>query len=83
MMVLLTCPKFLLCGPHFHCSPGVDLCPSKCKMFPKRKHLNIKISLGDKTFGKTRSSWFNSALRDDEAVCWVSIGHYEALAVGN
>ena len=31
----------------------------------------------------TRSSWFNCALRDDEAVCWVSIGHYEALAVGN
>ena len=32
---------------------------------------------------ETRSSWFNCALRDDEAVCWVSIGHYEALAVGN
>ena len=32
---------------------------------------------------KTRSSWFNCALRDDEALCWVSIGHYEALAVGN
>ena len=32
---------------------------------------------------QTRSTWFNCALRDDEAVCWVSIGHYEALAVGN
>ena len=32
---------------------------------------------------KTRSSWFNCALRDDEAVCWVSIGYCEALAVGN
>ena len=31
----------------------------------------------------TRSSWFNCALRDDEAVCWVSIGYCEALAVGN
>ena len=31
----------------------------------------------------TRSSWFNCALRDDEAVYWVSIGHYEAVAVGN
>ena len=31
----------------------------------------------------TRSSWFNCVLRDDEALCWVSIGHYEALAVGN
>ena len=31
----------------------------------------------------TRSSWLNCALRDDEAVNWVSIGHYEAVAVGN
>ena len=28
-------------------------------------------------------SWINCALRDDEAVYWVSIGHYEAVAVGN
>ena len=32
---------------------------------------------------ETRSSWLNCALRDDEAVYWVSIGHYEAEAVGN
>ena len=32
---------------------------------------------------KTRSSWLNCALRDDEAVYWVSIGHYEEVAVGN
>ena len=32
---------------------------------------------------QTRSTWFNCALRDDEAVCWVSIGYFEALAVGN
>ena len=32
---------------------------------------------------KTRSSWLNCALRDDEAVYWVSIGHYEAVGVGN
>ena len=31
----------------------------------------------------TRSSWLNCALRDDEAVYWVSVGHYEAVAVGN
>ena len=31
----------------------------------------------------TRSSWLNCALRDDEAVYWLSIGHYEAVAVGN
>ena len=29
---------------------------------------------------KTRSSWLNCALRDNEAVFWVSIGHYEAVA---
>ena len=28
----------------------------------------------------TRSSWLNCVLRDDEAVNWVSIGHYEAVA---
>ena len=32
---------------------------------------------------KTRSSWLNCVLRDDEAVYWVSIGHYESVAVGN
>ena len=30
-----------------------------------------------------RSSWLNCALRDDEAVYWVIIGHYEAVEVGN
>ena len=30
---------------------------------------------------KTRSSWLNCALRDDEAKYCVSIGHYEAVAV--
>ena len=28
-------------------------------------------------------SWLNCALRDDEAVYWVIIGHYEAVEVGN
>ena len=32
---------------------------------------------------QTRSSWLNCALRDDEAVYWVSKGQYEAVAVGN
>ena len=32
---------------------------------------------------KTRSSWLNCALRDDEPVYCVSIGHYEAGTVGN
>ena len=30
---------------------------------------------------QTRSSWLNCALRDDEAVYWVSTGHYEVVAV--
>ena len=32
---------------------------------------------------KTRFSWFNCALRLDDAVYWVSIGHYGAVAFGN
>ena len=32
---------------------------------------------------ETRSSWLNCALRVDEALYWVSIGHYEAVAVDN
>ena len=32
---------------------------------------------------ETRSSWLKCALRDDEAVYWVSIGHYKAVAVDN
>ena len=32
----------------------------------------------------TRSSWVNCALRDEEAVHWVSsVAHYETLVVGN
>ena len=31
----------------------------------------------------TRSSWLNCALQDDEAVYWVSMGHYEAVVVGD
>ena len=39
--------------------------------------------LGERKLIKTRSSWLNCALRDDESVYWVSTGHYEAVAVGN
>ena len=44
----------------------------------RSKTLVVKTELME-----TRSSWLNCALRDDEAVYWVSIGHYEAVAVGN
>ena len=36
-----------------------------------------------KSLIQTRSSWVNCALRDEEAVYWVSFAHYEAVAVGN
>ena len=36
-----------------------------------------------KNWWYTESSWLNCALRDDEAVYWVSIEHYEAVAFGN
>ena len=50
-----------------------------CKTF--RYHIYYELCCGHPF--KTRSSWLNCALRDDEAVYWVSIGHYEAVAVGN
>ena len=37
----------------------------------------------NKCWNKTRSSSLNCALRDDEAVYWVSVRRYEAVAVGN
>ena len=40
-----------------------------------------KMKRGD--MKQTRSSWLNCALRDDEAVYCVSLGHFEAVAVGN
>ena len=46
------------------------------------KSRNLKLTL-DKIQIETRSSWLNCSLRDDEAVYWVSIGHYEAVAIGN
>ena len=46
--------------------------------------LAIKINTCPKSKSiRSRSSWLNCALRDDEAVYWVSIRHYEAVAVGN
>ena len=44
--------------------------------------MHIKLWKNTK-LSQTRSSWLNCALRDDEAVYWVSIGHYEAVAVSN
>ena len=46
-----------------------------------------KIMKWTRTCGKItlffRRSWLNYALRDEKAVYWVSLGHYEAVAVGN
>ena len=48
------------------------------------KHqVQINFTFTQETLDRTRSSWLNCALRDDEAVYWVSVGHYEAVAVGN
>ena len=44
---------------------------------------DLKVIFLTETKCKIRSSWLNCALRGDEAVYWVSIGHYEAVAVGN
>ena len=43
----------------------------------------LEVNPSFERINKTRSSWLNRALRDDEALNWVSIGHYEAVAVGN
>ena len=42
----------------------------------------LLVTADEKIKLQTRSSWLNCALRDDEAVYWVSIGHYEAVVVG-
>ena len=31
--------------------------------------------------GKTRSSWLNCELRDNESVYWDILGHYDTVAV--
>ena len=45
--------------------------------------MKITTNDGKKKEKKTKSSCLKYALRDDEAVYWVGIGHYEAVAVGN
>ena len=45
--------------------------------------VDVFSSFPNKNSRKTRSSWLNCALRDDEAVYWVSIGHSEAVEDGN
>ena len=60
--------------------------PSILCVTQKRAFMPLYIVLGQQSACMpvyTRSSWLNCALRDDEAVYWVSIGHYEAVAVGN
>ena len=52
-------------------------------MITNKSRAGIKMGREDQAKYKTRSSWLNCALRDDEAVSWANIGHYEAVAVGN
>ena len=44
---------------------------------------NIQEGFFFKNWIWTRSSWLDCALRDDEAVYWVSLGHNKAVSVGN
>ena len=43
----------------------------------------LEVNPSFERINKTSSSWLNRALRDDETLKWVSIGNYEAVAVGN
>ena len=47
------------------------------------KHESLYMMSLLKNMTTNRSSWLNCALRDDEAVFWASIGHYETVAVSN
>ena len=49
---------------------------------PSRQSWNCHQQTNEKWFNY-RSSWINCALQNDEDVYWVSIGHYEAVAVGD
>ena len=61
-----------------HNQGGVQWRSDKVKLFK-----SICVLQFPSITSETRSSWLNCALRDDESVYWVSIGHYEAVAVGN
>ena len=65
------------------------LLQKNCKgRFESKLNINIVVDILKggvpkqiEKWGKTRFSWLTCALRDDEAVYCVSIGHYEAVAV--
>ena len=52
-------------------------------LWAKEDRLAGKFNFVKRKKKKTRSSWVNCALRDEEAVYWVSVAHYEEAAVGN
>ena len=56
---------------------------ASCPILDETRHCNDLPCPVDCEVIQTRSSWLNCAFRDDEAVYWVSIEHYEAEAVGN
>ena len=47
---------------------------------PKTMQLQDQALTSD-VHGKTRSSWLNCELRDNESVYWDSLGHYDTVAV--
>ena len=64
-------------------SSNIDNALMKSRTVKMPKHPVPNLQELDEKVKSTRSSWLNCALRDDEAVYWVSIGHYEAVAFGN
>ena len=60
-------------------TPLGNMADSDCYWY----HVSLSVGIYLALLLETRSSWLNCVLRDDEAVYWVSIGHYEAVAVGN
>ena len=74
------CSLCILCGAAPSACPGSPPREDSVAVTPE----NMKKKLErEREVKKTRSSWLNCALRGDEAVYWVSLGHYEAEAVGN
>ena len=65
------------------CRKLVELMEGFLRMENKTKISPTHQMAAQKNISKTRSSWVNCALRDEEAVYWVSVAHYEAVSVGN
>ena len=68
---------------HWHVWTEVSSNKTKRKVHLASTILHLYLMTMVSRLMVTRSGWLNCALRDYEAVYWVSIGHYEAVVVGN